>query len=302
MRGGFSEGVSTITKPGQKKELEALTDRLKNIQKEIDAYYKVAKEKIDKEHDKKRDILIEQYNDIEKKENKLHADKDAFEKYKKEELRKIADAKSINNEEEATNKENATMFQLAHDRFKADVALKTKQYKLTDEEYNKKVSELKKKEEMLNEIETANIQIGKTLEEKIAIVDKARADIKALESKLDYNLDKAAKMTIELEEKIKKYDNYDIDIKNRRDEADKMYQKANNTIIDAKVLIKSQKDQEELFAKEREVIKKEQEVLSKWRDELAEQDATQKEKNRAQLLKDRELDKKIEVIKNLRRA
>jgi len=303
--GGFQGSDDGITKEkviDLIKNIDVLENRKKNIEKELESFYNDARNKVEKERQGMLNKLNERSIEFDKQDEQLRVDKKEFEEYKKLENSRLGALKSEIDKQNEGLSEAQQAFLRKHTEFEKETALKTKFFADKEKFYQEKLKEIEEKEKMLKARDDSSLTLMEELQNKGIEIKKKEEDLKIKEDTLDVKLDKATILALGLEQEKSKYKDYETEIKNKLADADKILKDATNKIANAdKLLSEQEAEKARLKAIEDDQVK-EKEALSKWRDELNERNISLDERDKALVLREREIDKKIKIIQDLRRA
>ena len=305
MNGGFQGNDSGITKEKVEeflKDISVLETRKKNIEKELESFYTDARAKIEKERIVMISELEQKSLDISKKYDKLSAEIKSFDEYKKLEDSRLGALKFELDQRfeklEVDNKDYVSK----QEEFEKRKEKAIKFFDDKDKFYQEKASELEIKQKELKTRDDSSLALMEELGKKEIELKKEADSLTILSKNLDAQLDNVAKQILELEQETTKYQNSNLEMRDKIVKTDIALKDASIKLSDADKLIKDNElKKAELKVMENTLVK-DKEALSKWRDELNEKNISLDEKDKSMLLREREIDKKIKILNDLRRG
>jgi hypothetical protein len=304
MQGGFQSEQDRVEILNA--QIADLERRKKTLSDEIEAHYRAYKNRLDLEYNEKvnkiEDEHIKRQTSLDKREEAI-AKRESFIENK---------ITSVSSEIDAKLKESQKKIDEAEKLKDSYLQLKEK----IEEEYAKKVAVLESKEKVL---ETERESLAK--EKKIALDiqssasqleaknketrDRLAVEVKAVEGERAYNTyisDENKKKEIELSYAKEISDKRDADLNARERGVVKLEEEADKKMDQANMILSEAKTQKEALDVKEEKLKVQGEEFAKWRDDLNEQHLTLKEKDRFLVIKEREIDTKINILKKLRES
>ncbi|HAG50667.1 MAG TPA: hypothetical protein DCL42_04945 [Deltaproteobacteria bacterium] len=285
-------------------QVTELERRKKDLSTEIETHYRAYKCRLDVE-----------YNTRVKEIEEKHILQQSILKKRESELTKKETF--LENKISSTTAQIEDSLKKAEDKIKEAEEFKasyTQMYSKLCAEHEEKIEGIEKREKSFEEERNwlkKEKQLALNIQASAASIevqnkdlrDRLVADLKNLEGVKSYNKyisDENEKKEEKLAKQKTELENKEAQLSTREQAAISLEARAKECASQEKALLVEIAEKQKVIEGDLEKIKKQGGVLSKWRDELNEQSLTLKEKDRFLVLKEREIDGKIKILKALR--
>jgi len=306
MQGGYGEQEISLEdkKNILNAEIAELERRKGNLSKETESYYREYKNRLDLDYNIKVKKIEE---DNSQKETESKRNEENFVKRKAFLDNQISTGEAqIKTALELAQKKSAEAVAAGNRYAELSENLKIEyngKYKLLEEELFKikqEREELSKEKAIIKNIQDGLVALEKQNHETQRRLDSALRDVESRQSYLIYwegEIEKKEKENISLKVIL---DNQKIDLNNRESKIEEVEKETKKLFNRAEQLDKENKKKQESLDLQITDLKKQGENLASWRDELNETQLTLSEKDKYYVIREREIDAKIRILKALR--
>jgi len=306
MQGGYGEQEISLEdkKNILNAEIAELERRKGNLSKETESYYREYKNRLDLDYNIKVKKIEK---DNSQKETESKRNEENFVKRKAFLDNQISTGEAqIKTALELAQKKSAEAVAAGNRYAELSENLKIEyngKYKLLEEELFKikqEREELSKEKAIIKNIQDGLVALEKQNQETQRRLDSALRDVESRQSYLIYwegEIEKKEKENISLKVIL---DNQKIDLNNRESKIEEVEKETKKLFNRAEQLDKENKKKQESLDLQITDLKKQGENLASWRDELNETQLTLSEKDKYYVIREREIDAKIRILKALR--
>jgi chromosome segregation ATPase len=306
MQGGYGEQEISLEdkKNILNAEIAELERRKGNLSKETESYYREYKNRLDLDYNIKVKKIEK---DNSQKETESKRNEENFVKRKAFLDNQISTGEAqIKTALELAQKKSAEAVAAGNRYAELSENLKIEyngKYKLLEEELFKikqEREELSKEKAIIKNIQDGLVALEKQNHETQRRLDSALRDVESRQSYLIYwegEIEKKEKENISLKVIL---DNQKIDLNNRESKIEEVEKETKKLFNRAEQLDKENKKKQESLDLQITDLKKQGENLASWRDELNETQLTLSEKDKYYVIREREIDAKIRILKALR--